>query len=89
MIYKEITFKEYREFPSKVGCFKVTYDSSTASYSFLINGEPHRTDGPAQCGSKPWMKQWFLNGIRYPKEEWFSLLTEEQLAIALSNPENF
>lgn len=52
------------------------------------NGKVHREDGPAlMLKSEPY--HWVLNDIEYTKEEWFSLLTEEQLAIALSNPENF
>ena len=33
--------------------------------------------------------KWFLGGEEYQKEEWFNRLTQEQLAIALSNTENF
>ena len=33
--------------------------------------------------------KWFLNGLEYSKEEWFSKLTKEELTIALANPENF
>ena len=48
----------------------------------------HREDGPAVI-SHDGRKRWNLNNIKYSKEEWFKQLTQEQLAIALSNPENF
>ena len=51
-------------------------------------GVRHRVDGPAVTHFRG-NKFYCLNGIEYSKEEWFSKLTQEQLAIALANPENF
>lgn len=51
-------------------------------------GELHREDGPA-LNYFDNSKGWGLDGVIYSKEEWFSKLTPEQLAIALANPENF
>ena len=57
--------------------------------SWYLNGCRHRVDGPAVVFADYMNDSWHLYGLEYSKEEWFSLLTEEQLAIALANPENF
>lgn len=45
-------------------------------YSWWVNGKCHRLDGPAVIfGDK---QQWWINGVRYQKEEFFELLTYEQ-----------
>ena len=63
---------------------------------WYLNDKLHRIDGPAVIISKYDSiiynikgNDWYLNGIEYSKEEWFKQLTQEQLAIALANPENF
>ena len=61
-------------------------DGSTKEW--YQNGKRHRADGPALIKSSG-KTCWYLNGTRYSKEEWFSKLTPEQLAIALGNTENF
>ena len=50
-------------------------------------GKRHRADGPAYYIFDK--GDYYLNGINYSKEEWFSKLTPEQRAVALSNQENF
>ena len=57
-------------------------------YEWHKNGKHHRTDGPAIKIANGEIA-WALDGVEYSKEEWFLLLTPEQRAIALSNPENF
>lgn len=64
------------------------YISPTGSVFWFNKGLLHRTDGPAIKISNGELS-WALDGVEYRKEEWFLLLTPEQLAIALSNPENF
>ena len=58
------------------------------SVEWLQKDALHREDGPAGIYSNGF-SCWYLNGVSYSKEEWFSKLTPEQLAIALANPENF
>ena len=57
-------------------------------YSWYKYGKFHRVDGPAVRLSNG-DKLYYLDGKGYSKEEWFSKLTKEQLAVALANPENF
>ena len=62
--------------------------TTNGSTLWFQEGRRHRGDGPA--GIHPdGVMMWALNGIEYPKEEWFKQLSGEQLAIALTNPENF
>ena len=86
MQYKQITNKEYYNLASKCGNYRVVnWDETEYWYQ---NGKLHRLDGPAFIYDSE-DPGWFIKGEEYSKEEWFSLLTEDQLAIALSNPENF
>lgn len=62
--------------------------SPNRSIKYFFNSLLHRTDGPAIIYENN-MKCWYLDGYAYHKEEWFKLLTQEQLAIALANTENF
>ena len=64
----------------------ITYPDGSSRW--FLNGKIHRTDGPAvYLGNGDVM--YYLNGSYFNKEEWFSKLTKEELAIALANPENF
>ena len=61
---------------------------SDGTMNWFKNGLRHRIDGPSVI-LPDGTKSWHISGFGYSREEWFSLLNEDQLAIALSNPENF
>ena len=99
MEYKEIDHYEYGELMDRCGRYKILTDWSLIGFrnttEYMVDGKLHREDGPAvirerdvNYGYDEYL-EWHLNGINYSRDEWFLLLTEEQLAIALANPENF
>ena len=49
-------------------------DTST---EWFFNGNLNREDGPAVIYREGYV-EWWLNGKRYTKEEWFKTLTDEQ-----------
>lgn len=51
---------------------------------WFLNGKLHRIDGPA-IEYKNGDKLWYLNGVPYPQEEWFNLLTDEDKLNAVWN----
>lgn len=86
MIYKKISKLEYVNLEPASGNFHII--SQDGRREWVADRFLHRTDGPAVV-SPNGTRIWFLVGSEYSKEEWFSLLTPEQLTIALANPENF
>ena len=45
---------------------------------WYLNGELHRTDGPAYEGDNGY-KAWYLNGKRYSEEEWKKICMELEI----------
>ena len=86
MKYEKITYKEYSKIKGRTGNYKVR--SLIGTIRWVQDGKLHRLDGPAIIYSDE-EKTWAINGIIRLKEEWFELLTPEQRAVALANPENF
>ncbi len=67
----------------------VVYVKLEKRYHWYLNGQLHREDGPA-VEYISGLKQWYLNGKPYSKEEWFEkLTTDEQKDKALFNMDNW
>ena len=45
-------------------------DNCVGSYTWYKNGKIHREDGPAILYSDGWITEFYLNDVRYDKEEY-------------------
>ena len=75
----------FHGFPHRIGGPAI---SSPDSICWYEEGELHRVDGPAIIDVAG-RKSYYLYGKFYSKEDFLSELSLEQMALYLSNPDNF
>jgi len=86
MKYRNISLKNYLNLSEKVknnGSFCVFYELGGKDY--YVNGKKHRENGPA-VEYYNGIKDWYLNGLFYPFEEWLELApisNEEKILLKL------
>lgn len=73
----------------------VAISSGRNYFSYYLNGNPHRTDGPArfwkdlQAKNVLYVEFWLKGNYYKPAEKWFEALSEDEKILALFNADEW